>query len=132
MRVITIVGLLFTHKFSFIPFIFHNSSPCGQCGYQATTKGNLAEHKRALHEGVKYPCGQCGYQSTTKGDIAQHKRAVHEGVKYPCGQCGHQSTSKKGLARHQKVVHERINSLLHVTDKANQYCYLNIRSYIKI
>ena len=63
-----------------------------QCGHQITSKGILAEHKSAVHEGVKYPCRQCGYEATTKGSLAQHKRAVHEGVKFKCGQCGHQFT----------------------------------------
>ena len=27
------------------------------------TKGSLAEHKRAVHKGVKYPCGQYNHQS---------------------------------------------------------------------
>ena len=52
---------------------------------QLCTKGSLANHKRAMHEGVKNPCRQCGYQATAKRGLAKHKRAGHEGVKYPCG-----------------------------------------------
>ena len=33
-----------------------------------------------MHEEVKYHCRKCGHQSTSKGYLAQHKRAVHEGV----------------------------------------------------
>ena len=58
---------------------------CRQCGKQFSQKGNLAEHKRAVHEGAKYPCELCNHQATSKGNFAQHKRAVHEGVKYPSG-----------------------------------------------
>ena len=72
--------------------------PCGQCDYQASSTGNLARHKRAVHEGVKYPCGQCGYHATLKLNLDHHKRAVHEGVIFPCRQRGHQSTSKGSLA----------------------------------
>ena len=50
-------------------------------------QSRLAEHKRAVHEGIKHPCDQCNYQATTMGSLAEHKRAIHEGVKYPCGQC---------------------------------------------
>ena len=104
--------------------------PCDQCQYkdsseagvknhqdtvhkdteyiQSTSTGDLAQHKRAVHAGVKYPCGQCSHQSTSKGNLARHKRAVHEGVKYPCGQCGHQSTSKGNLAQHKRAVHEGV------------------------
>ena len=39
--------------------------------------GNLAEHKRAVHEGVKYPCEQCNYQATSKGNLAKHQRNRH-------------------------------------------------------
>ena len=52
--------------------------PCGQCEYQATTKGSLDKHRRSVHEGIKYPCGQCEYQATTKGSLDQHRRSVHE------------------------------------------------------
>ena len=47
------------------------------------TMETLAQHKREVHEGVKYPCGQCNYQATSKGNQTRHKRAVHEGVNYP-------------------------------------------------
>ena len=81
----------------------------GQCRYQATNKGNLAKHKRAVHEGVKYHCRQCGYyQETTKGSLAEHKRALHVGVKYPCGQCGYQETTKGNLNEHKRAVHEGV------------------------
>ena len=49
----------------------------------ATTKGNLAQHKSAVHEGVKYPCRQCDYMATRKSSLARHRRAVQERVKYP-------------------------------------------------
>ena len=48
-----------------------------------TTKGDLARHKRGVHEGVKYPCDQCKYQVTYKGHLAQHRRTVHEVVRFP-------------------------------------------------
>ena len=44
---------------------------------------------------MKYPCGQCEYQAATKGILDQHKRSVHEGIEYPCGQCEYQATSKQ-------------------------------------
>ena len=55
--------------------------------HQTSSQGNLAQHKRALHEGVKYPCSRCGNQFTSKVNLTQHIRTVHEVVKYPCGQC---------------------------------------------
>ena len=82
--------------------------PCSQCGHQATTKGSLTQHKRALHERVRYPCSACGKQFSLKGDIFQHKRAVHEGVKFPFRECNYQSTTKGNLAKHKKAVHEGV------------------------
>ena len=69
---------------------------------QVLKKDNLDQHRKEVHEGVKYPCGQCSYEATSKGGVALHKRAVHEGVKYSCGECGHQFTSKGNLARHKR------------------------------
>ena len=82
--------------------------PCNQCTHEATSSGNLARHKRAVHEEVKYPCELCDHKATSKGDLAKHKRAVHEGVKYPCRQCDHKATSKGNLARHKRAVHEEV------------------------
>ena len=48
------------------------------------------------------PCGQCGKQYTSQGSFAQHRRAVHEGIKFPFGQCGKQYTNSKKvyISRH--------------------------------
>ena len=51
---------------------------CMHCDYQSITKGHLAQHKRAVHEGVKYLCGQCNHQAPLKGNLTQPKRAVHK------------------------------------------------------
>ena len=77
--------------------------PCGQCGKKISQKGHLTEHQRGVHEGVKYPCGQCGKQFSQKGHRAEHQRSVHEGVKDPCRQCGKQ-LSQGYLAQHQRQV----------------------------
>ena len=77
-----------------------------QCQHQSTSKGDLAKHIRAVHEGIKYHCGQCQYQATSTESLAQHTKAVHQGIKYPCGQCQHQSTSKGNLAQHKRTVHK--------------------------
>ena len=58
-------------------------NPCGQCEYQAITKGSLFQHKRSIHEGIKYPCAQCEYQATTKSNLKQHRKSVHEEEKHP-------------------------------------------------
>ena len=41
-------------------------------------KRRSCKHKRAVHEGIKFSCMHCQQQATAKGDLAQHRRAVHE------------------------------------------------------
>ena len=48
--------------------------PSELCQCQATTKRSLTWHIGAVYEGVKYH-----YEATTKGNLAQHKRVVHQG-----------------------------------------------------
>ena len=43
-------------------------------------QSSLNTHIRSIHEGIKYPCRQCQYEATTKGDLAQHRRVVHERI----------------------------------------------------
>ena len=73
-----------------------------------TQKGNLEEHKRAVHEGVKFPCTQCDKRFNHKGNLEEHKRAVHEGVKFPCTQCDKRFTKKGYLEEHKRAVHEGV------------------------
>ena len=47
----------------------------------------------------KDPCAHCSHQSTSTGNLAQHKRAVHERVKYTCGQCANLFSSNGYLVR---------------------------------
>ena len=62
--------------------------PCSQhwkqYDYQTTIKGNMAQHKRAEHERVKYTCRQFDNQATTEGCLTPHKMTLHLGVKCFC------------------------------------------------
>ena len=80
----------------------------------------LDEHKRAVHEGVKYPCLQCGKQFSQRGNLAKHKRAVHEGVKFSCDQCNYQSTQKVNLTRHRRAVHEAVTEKIKEHEKVKK------------
>ena len=46
-----------------------------------TLADNATIKQLKIHKGVKHTCRQCNHQATTKGSLAQHKRAVHEVVK---------------------------------------------------
>ena len=96
--------------------------PCRQYDNQASSNGNLARHKIAVHEGVKYSLGQCDHQITSESNLAQHKRSEHEEVKFPDRQCDHQARSKGYIARHKKAVHEG-------SHQQTSKCILNTRKH---
>ena len=85
----------------------------------------MIQHKRAIHEGVKFSCLECEYQATQKGDLTRHTQSVHErNQKYQCFFCDYQSARKDQLTNHQKSVHEGIryeceNCDYRATTKAN-------------
>ena len=62
-------------------------------GNQVTTKEHLAQHKRAVHEGIKCSCKQCNYQATTESSHIRHQRAIHEGVAIKWQNAGQSSLS---------------------------------------
>ena len=76
--------------------------PCDQCQYKDSSEAGVKKHQDTVHKDTEY------IQSTSKGDLSQLKRAVHEGVKYPCGHCDYQATSKGNLAQHKRAVHEGV------------------------
>ena len=39
---------------------------------------------KTSESGIKHPCRQCAHQFSSKGHLAEHRKAVHEGVKHPC------------------------------------------------
>ena len=82
--------------------------PCMQCKKQFSWKESLAEHARSVHEGVKYPCIQCKKQFSWKESLANHLKTVHRDVKYHCSQCDHQATTKVNLASHRREIHEGV------------------------
>ena len=46
----------------------------------ATDKSNLRRHQQAIHVEIKYPRGECDHKATEKGNLAQHLRAINEGM----------------------------------------------------
>ena len=57
---------------------------CMECGKQFSTLGNVKNHKKTIHDGIKIQCRECEHQATSKGTLTKHKRVVHEGIQYPC------------------------------------------------
>jgi len=55
---------------------------CDLCDKKYSRSNHLKEHKKTVHDGVKYSCDECDYKATSQGNLKIHKRRVHEGVKY--------------------------------------------------
>ena len=55
---------------------------------EATTKGSFAKD----HVGVIYPCKLCSYKVTQKGELKEHQKLIHEGVKYIFKHCSYEAT----------------------------------------
>ena len=60
------------------------------------------QHKRVIHEGVKYHCNQCDQCANLVVSLVQHKRIVHDRVKYSCKQCDRQADSRGSLDQHNR------------------------------
>ena len=87
----------------------HDDNPkkllCDQCDYKGFNMTRLKEHKRAVHDKIKFPCSECSFQTTSKNSLVIHKRSKHEGINHKCDHCNHQSASKSDLKRHSQNKH---------------------------
>ena len=79
---------------------------CMECDYQATSKCNLTQHQEAIHEGRKYQCRECDYKATTKYKLTIHHQSIHDGKKYHCRECDYKATTKYLLTTHNQSIHE--------------------------
>ena len=50
---------------------------CNKCNIQYTAAGNLRQHIRSKHEGIKYPCNYCDHKATRSTTLRMHMRAHH-------------------------------------------------------
>ena len=49
-------------------------SICATC---VNIRQNQREHRKAVHENIKYSCNMCDYQTEWKHDLTTHKRSKH-------------------------------------------------------
>ena len=79
---------------------------CDVCCKMFTGMGKLKVHKRKLHQG-SVNCDIC-VNATFKSRTAflQHKRSVHEKIRFKCNECKHEATQKGDLKRHQIRMHK--------------------------
>merc|ERR1719186_2519268 len=55
----------------------HNRFSCEVCEKSFSSSGNLSEHKRRKHDGLKFYCEQCDYKVVRKGLLRKHVNSVH-------------------------------------------------------
>ena len=54
-----------------------NRIKCDECHLTFSTRGIMNQHKRNIHEGLKYPCNYCDYQAPQSGTLTRHIKAKH-------------------------------------------------------
>ena len=68
----------------------------------ATLVSNLKQHKKSLHEDVKYECFECELKFTKLDNLKIHIESIHMGVKHQCDECDSKFTQ---LKKHEKSIH---------------------------
>ena len=54
-----------------------NNNICPECDKVFASKGNMVEHHKAAHAGIRYSCDICEYKATRKNVLRRHKSNVH-------------------------------------------------------
>ena len=84
---------------------FGDTQSCDQCDYHSKLVAQITQHKRSVHEGVRYSCRHCDYKARQKAHLRKHNEYKHEGVRYPCDQCEYKATTRTNLKRHIRKIH---------------------------
>ena len=53
---------------------------CDKCDYKTTTKINLKQHIKSIHDKVVFSCEQCDYKTANKNSLNQHFKSIHKKV----------------------------------------------------
>ena len=77
---------------------------CDQCEKSFTSENALKYHVDK-HMKLKIVCDLCGFQSSSKGNLAMHKKIHIAETKHECDSCDKKFSNKQNLMRHEKEVH---------------------------
>ena len=73
------------------------TKPCKKCDFEATSKEDLHEHMKSMHEVGLQTCDKCDFTSTSKTILQRHKTSLHEDMEYKCNQCDVKATTKRSF-----------------------------------
>ncbi|XP_055621842.1 zinc finger protein 665-like isoform X2 [Toxorhynchites rutilus septentrionalis] len=93
---------------------------CSLCSKTYMTNGNLQEHVRMVHSGVKFPCKVCGIKLSTKSSWKRHMKG-HTEEGFCCDICKEKFSSHSVLAKHKRRVHEQVAKNYICVDCGNTY-----------
>ncbi|XP_053688875.1 zinc finger protein 665-like [Sabethes cyaneus] len=93
---------------------------CSYCAKTYMTNGNLQEHIRMVHTGVKFPCKECGVELSTKSSWKRHMKG-HTEEGFCCHLCTEKFSSHSVLAKHIRRVHDKVANHFICLDCGNTY-----------
>lgn len=79
---------------------------CDICGYGASTKQVLSQHKSRRHSTQTYPCTKCGKTFKSDLNLKYHHKREHEKAQFACDQCGMEFIERRPMVLHIRRMHE--------------------------
>ncbi len=81
---------------------------CPQCKRVFSSKANMQNHVRAVHDGVRdYECPECGKAFTRPSHMLRHIRGVHQDARdFACDRCTSAFAEMDTLREHVRTVHD--------------------------
>lgn len=82
---------------------------CQDCNRKFCKRSNLEQHRRSIHEKVRYPCDMCGKQWTRRDARDRHVKSClgrQPKARHLCSDCNMHFSSAFGLRRHASAVHD--------------------------
>ena len=79
---------------------------CTYCNFTTRQDSNMKEHITALHSNIKtHKCPACDFKSAYARSVKNHIAVIHGTEKIACSLCDHVSTTKGALKYHNRSVH---------------------------
>ena len=75
---------------------------CGGCDFTATTLEDINWHIQ-IRRGTCHRCYQCDFVASSTERLEQHKKNVHNSIRYHCDQCDFSGLSILDLGQHRTI-----------------------------